>query len=429
MTTTTTAPPLLRLLSSLEPALRGLAEADPVFLSAAEKREALVGLRRCGELVKALELRVLGVAALGDDVREEGAYRTVTDLHAFSTLSDRRTVAREVRLAEALEQRWHQLATALRTGGCSVAQAEVIVAALERLPEDLPAGLVEKAEAHLVEECVRLGPRELRVHGRRLLDYLAPDVADAEEARQLDAEEKRAREQLALRVRRNVHGVAGKSRVTFDGPDAVVDRLITYLDAYTSPRHQGATRDPAGEARSAPSVVAGDARPMARKRGQAFVSLLESLDPRRLPIHGGDATSLIVTISYQDLVTDLGTAAVLGGDRVTAAEARRLACTANILPMVLGGDSEVLDLGRARRLFSRAQRKAIAVRDKTCCAEGCDQPAKWTEIHHLKPWAQGGGTDLADGIAACPWHHHRLHDDRYEQEWFPDRTVRFRLRR
>ena len=96
--------------------------------------------------------------------------------------------------------------------------------------------------------------------------------------------------------------------------------------------------------------------------GQAFVQLLESLDPTRLPIHGGDATTLVVTIDLDALKADLATADLIGaglvpgddltGDRITAAQARRLACTAKILPVVLGGDSLPLDLGRTRRLFN-----------------------------------------------------------------------------
>ena len=160
--------------------------------------------------------------------------------------------------------------------------------------------------------------------------------------------------------------------------------------------------------------------------GQAFVQLLESLDPTRLPIHGGDATTLVVTIDLDALKADLATADLIGaalvpgdhltGDRITAAHARRLACTAKILPVVLGGHSLPLDLGRTRRLFNATQRLAMAVRDQTCRADGCDVPATWCEAHHLDPWHTGGRTDLADGVLLCSHHHHRVHDARYRVE-------------
>ena len=108
---------------------------------------------------------------------------------------------------------------------------------------------------------------------------------------------------------------------------------------------------------------------------------------------------------------------------------RRLACNARILPAVLGGRSELLDLGRARRLFSPAQRRALALRDGGCRAEGCDIPAAWTEAHHLRPWSRGGRTDLADGVLLCSFHHHRAHDARYDLRRTPGGDVRFHRRR
>jgi hypothetical protein len=91
--------------------------------------------------------------------------------------------------------------------------------------------------------------------------------------------------------------------------------------------------------------------------------------------------------------------------------------------VVLGGRTQPLHLGRARRLFSPAQRLAMAVRDGTCrrlamavrdgtCrAEGCDIPADWCEAHHAgRPWGHDGLTDLEDGVLLCSFHHHRAHD-------------------
>ena len=101
------------------------------------------------------------------------------------------------------------------------------------------------------------------------------------------------------------------------------------------------------------------------------------------------------------LMSGLGVATTSTGDRITAAEARRLACTAKLIPAVLGGKSEVLDLGRAKRLYDTAQRRAMGLRDGGCRAEGCDIPAAWCEAHHLIPWSKGGKTDLADGLLLC----------------------------
>ncbi|WP_344777686.1 HNH endonuclease signature motif containing protein, partial [Nocardioides panacisoli] len=96
---------------------------------------------------------------------------------------------------------------------------------------------------------------------------------------------------------------------------------------------------------------------------------------------------------------------------------------------VLGNHSEVLDLGRADRLYRPPQRKAIRLRDRRCRAQGCDHPAPWCETHHLKSWASGGPTDLANAITLCSWHHHRIHDPRYEHEALPDGDLLIRRKR
>ena len=229
----------------------------------------------------------------------------------------------------------------------------------------------------------------------------------------------------------------GTTRISGRVPDAVGTRLATYLEAFTNPR---SARDEATDDASA--TFRWSVRPAAhpRRMGQAFAQLLEAVDPRRLPVHGGDATTVIVTIPLAALRADLAAADLVGsglvpgddltGDRLTAAEVRRLACTASILPAVLGGESLPLDLGRARRLFSPAQRRALLIRDRTCRAEGCDVPGTWCEAHHRRdPWRAGGLTDLHDGELLCTHHHHRVHDLSYRSERLASGDLRFHRRR
>jgi hypothetical protein len=71
----------------------------------------------------------------------------------------------------------------------------------------------------------------------------------------------------------------------------------------------------------------------------------------------------------------------------------------------------------------------MAIRDRTCRAEGCEIPAAWCEAHHAAaPWAAGGRTDLADGLLLCSWHHHRAHDHRYRMDRTGDRRLTFHRR-
>ncbi len=165
--------------------------------------------------------------------------------------------------------------------------------------------------------------------------------------------------------------------------------------------------------------------------GAGFVSFLEHVDPSRLPLHGGDATTVLVTLDHDSLAARVGASGVahIDDEPISASAARRLACTAKIIPAVLGGDSEVLDLGRARRLFTRAQRKALRLVHRRCRAQGCRTKATWCEAHHLRrPWAAGGATDLEDGTLLCPFHHHAAHDPRYETRVLPDREITFHRR-
>jgi len=100
-----------------------------------------------------------------------------------------------------------------------------------------------------------------------------------------------------------------------------------------------------------------------------------------------------------------------------------------VLPAVLGGESQVLDLGREDRIYDGKQRTALGIVHPVCRAEHCAVPASWCEAHHKKPWSQGGETDLKDGVLLCPWHYHRAHDPLYSHEFLANGDVRFHRRR
>lgn len=117
------------------------------------------------------------------------------------------------------------------------------------------------------------------------------------------------------------------------------------------------------------------------------------------------------------------------GERISAGQARRLACAAGVIPAVLGGKSQVLDLGRRARFHSKAQRLALAVQQGgSCAAEGCDRPAGWCDAHHDVPWASGGSTTVADGRLYCSRHHTLVHRSDYEATALPGGKVRFHRR-
>ncbi|USQ78464.1 HNH endonuclease [Ornithinimicrobium faecis] len=97
------------------------------------------------------------------------------------------------------------------------------------------------------------------------------------------------------------------------------------------------------------------------------------------------------------------------GEHLSAGTIRRLACDAQIIPIMLGGPSEPLDVGRVHRLFTPSQRAAVLLRDRGCSFPGCSMPAGWTDIHHIVHWVFGGATDLDNAAALCRRHHVIVH--------------------
>jgi hypothetical protein len=144
----------------------------------------------------------------------------------------------------------------------------------------------------------------------------------------------------------------------------------------------------------------------------AFVELLEHLPTDHLT--GKVAATVVVTLDYDKLRAAIGAAHLDTGTELSASEVRRLACNAGIVPTVLGGASLPLDVGRSKRLYTEAQRVALATAYHECAAEACDRPMAWCEVHHEDPWSNDGPTDLALAVPLCWWHHRRLHDPTFD---------------
>ncbi len=90
---------------------------------------------------------------------------------------------------------------------------------------------------------------------------------------------------------------------------------------------------------------------------------------------------------------------------------RLLGCDAAVTPVIVDENGVPLSLGRTVRLASRAQRRALAVRDQGCAFPACTRPTAWTEAHHIVEWADGGPTDLDNLVSLCAAHHRAVHND------------------
>ncbi|MBK8733396.1 MAG: DUF222 domain-containing protein [Actinomycetales bacterium] len=197
----------------------------------------------------------------------------------------------------------------------------------------------------------------------------------------------------------------------------------------------------------------------AHRRGRALTELIEHLDTEKLT--GKVASTVIVTMTAEqvmgaakaaelqrmiheatgtliDMAPSSGAATTDTGQLISASAARRIACNAGILPVVLGGPGHVLDVGRQERFFTEHQRTALATIYETCAAADCDRPYAWSELHHEDPWSKGGLTDLDRAVPLCGYHHRKMHDPAYHHQITRDaqahengagaKTVHFTLR-
>jgi hypothetical protein len=108
---------------------------------------------------------------------------------------------------------------------------------------------------------------------------------------------------------------------------------------------------------------------------------------------------------------------------VPAALLRRIACDSEVTRIVFGPDSQILDVGRAKRTVTGQLRRAVIARDKHCVYDQCDQPPTRCEVHHaLRHWAHGGETSTTNAALLC-YHHHDLVDRQniamhYDDGWY-----------
>jgi hypothetical protein len=125
---------------------------------------------------------------------------------------------------------------------------------------------------------------------------------------------------------------------------------------------------------------------------------------------GGEKPHVTVTVDYRILTGELQRLPEMGGVSVTPETIRQLTCDAAIIPMVLGSDSEPLDVGRKTRTIPTAIRRAIEQLYDGCAWTGCDAPLSWCDIHHKIHWADGGTTCLDNCVPYCRKHHTCVHN-------------------
>ncbi|WP_162150440.1 HNH endonuclease signature motif containing protein, partial [Arthrobacter sp. H5] len=270
--------------------------------------------------------------------------------------------------------------------------------------EDLDA-----MEAHLARQAVESDVDVLRVVVRRWEDYLDPDGQEPSD------QTLKVRQGVFLRGTR-----AGLHFMEISATTQQFEHLMTAMNTATNPRLHASTKpaadgpgaqaDKPGSEGSLPAV---DSPSHAQLLLEGLVGACRiALTTDKLPAAGGHRPQVMVTINHEDLVSRLTNAdrsarsqAGRAGHGVFAGllgarSVRQLACDADIIPVVLGGGGQILDIGRSQRLFPTFMRKGLIARDGGCAFPDCTIPTTWCEAHHINPWEHGGVPPAAT-TAAC----------------------------
>ena len=387
----------------------GTAETAPAR-SAGTDADLVAEIQRCELVSRDALVRQLGLIAEAEDRGLSswfGAQSMTTWLRELLNLPEGDARSRVV-VARKTAQRGQDPGTdpsaelpatarALESGAASIDHGRVIAEGIAKLPSSTGDEERGEAEALLAEHARTVSPRKLRVLAERIRYHLDQDGAAQDEQHQVE--------------HRTLHlGTAWDGMTVLTGR---LDRetgakLRAALDPLAAPRpSEGGTRDP---------------RTAGKRNADALETLVNTaLSGEQAHAAGSARPQITVTIDHDDLRARVETAPDGGvleplGQPITAENARRLACDAEILPIVLGGESQPLDVGRSRRTAPEHLRSALTTRDGRCAFPSCDQPPGSSEAHHVRHWADGGTTALDNLVMLCGHHHRTIHN----HEWNVD---------
>lgn len=279
---------------------------------------------------------------------------------------------------------------AVRGGKLSVAKARLLAGVVnERTAERFA-----EQESFLVDQVKRLSVDDAKTaldYWKRLADTDGPDPADP-----------------TRNWARLSPGYGGRWHLEADLDQVSGAMVKTVLDAIIDRMHQdGRFAD-----------LAGAENTCGRRMADGFVEMAEraaGAGPDQPAVHP-DVVVVVPLGALTDAEDPFDPPTILGGGPITVAEVFRLALLGTVSTLTVDQQGRPLNLGRKQRLASSNQWIAAAVRDRGCVAPGCDRPAAWCQLHHLRWWSHGGATDLSNLACACSHHHHLIHDEGWNLE-------------
>ncbi|MDA3642851.1 HNH endonuclease [Saccharopolyspora indica] len=285
-------------------------------------------------------------------------------------------------------------ARAIASGAITVPHARAIADGIRRLAPISTATELEQAETMLAGYAAEHSPHQLSLLAERTRYHLDQNGAYCEEETQ--------------RVIRELnYGTAA------DGMTIINARL----DRETGAKFRAVLQPLAAPRPTTDGEL--DPRSPAQRNADALDALLDiAIASDKLPRPGGQRPHIAVTIDFNDLARALGGDGLPGtltatGQPITAENVRRMACDAEVLPVVLGSDNLPLNVGRAERTAPPHIRAALLLRDDTCAFPSCDRPPGTPEAHHLTSWIDGGATELNNLVMLCGHHHRTIHNQRW----------------
>ncbi|HSK33332.1 MAG TPA: DUF222 domain-containing protein, partial [Propionicimonas sp.] len=277
-------------------------------------------------------------------------------------------------------------------GRLGTGQVRSITRVLDGLAPQLDASQRAAAEQVLIGLAGHLDAEQLARSSGTVLAQVVPATANELLETRLQREHENAWRERSLRL----HFEGASVRFGGSLPRLEAESWLAQLDA-----HAEAGRRKRLDAREA----ATDFATPEQRRADAFIAMLTACEKAK-PVAGVGGTKVIVTLSAERLWSDAAGAGLVGeGHQLSAGELRRICCDAELVPVVLGGASEVLDVGRAHRLVTPAIRTALMVRDEGCAFPGCGVRPSLCEAHHIVPWWADGPTALSNLVLLCHTHH------------------------
>ncbi len=332
--------------------------------------------------------KVAGEQGFGTTARLLSALLDLSAGQARARMRDAEQLAtRRGLTGEPLAARLPATAAALASGAIGIGQLKVIIEAMAVLPSTVSQDDRDWAEATLAEHGQNFDPARLRVIAKRIVDQLDPDgPAPAE-----PDEPCPAAGELHIRDRRD-------GGISLEG----------WLDALHGTAFRGLIEQLAAPRPLSEDIP--DPRTTAQRNADALIELCDlARGNDQTSTAGGEPPHVTVTVDYETLIKQLSGATLDYGQHLSATQTRLAACDAKIIPVVMGGDGEPIDVGRAMRTVPLGIRRALVARDRGCVFPGCDRAPALCHAHHVLEWNHGGRTEVNNCILLCAVHHRWVH--------------------